>query len=60
MGAAALSFYVDRTKMFTEAVKVSLCFTALALIGLSLVRELRNCFREGEQGISCPASVTRD
>uniref|UniRef100_H2SHM0 Solute carrier family 49 member 3 n=1 Tax=Takifugu rubripes TaxID=31033 RepID=H2SHM0_TAKRU len=38
LGAAALSFYVDRTKRFTEVVKVSLLLTALALIAFSLVR----------------------
>lgn len=38
VGAAALSFYVDRTKRFTEAIKVSMSLTALALIAFSLVR----------------------
>lgn len=38
VGAAALSFYIDRTKMFTEAIKVNLSLTALALIAFALVR----------------------
>lgn len=38
LGAAALSFYVDRTKRFTEVTKVSMVLTALALIAFSLVR----------------------
>lgn len=40
-GAAALSFYVDRTKRFTEAIKVSMSLAALALIAFSLVRTCR-------------------
>lgn len=51
VGAGALSFYVDRTKRFTEAVKVSLSFTALALVALALVRDFRSCFPPGGQGI---------
>lgn len=38
LGAAALSFYVDRTKRFTEVTKVSTVLTALAFIAFSLVR----------------------
>lgn len=37
-GAAALSFYTDRTKKFTEVIKVSTCLTALTLIAFTMVR----------------------
>lgn len=38
LGAAALSVYVDRTKRFTEAIKINMSLTALALIAFALVR----------------------
>lgn len=38
VGAGALSFYVDRTKRFTEGMKINMCFTALFLIAFAVVR----------------------
>ncbi|XP_061490954.1 solute carrier family 49 member A3 isoform X2 [Rhineura floridana] len=42
IGAFFLGLYVDRTKKFTEATKISLCLTALASIGFAVVSQLRN------------------
>ncbi|XP_039324352.2 solute carrier family 49 member A3 isoform X4 [Saimiri boliviensis] len=36
LGALALGLYVDRTKHFTEATKISLCLTSLACVAFAL------------------------
>ncbi|XP_035150304.1 solute carrier family 49 member A3 isoform X2 [Callithrix jacchus] len=41
LGALALGLYVDRTKHFTEATKISLCLTSLACVAFALVSRLR-------------------
>ncbi|KAJ8382343.1 hypothetical protein SKAU_G00031210 [Synaphobranchus kaupii] len=42
VGAAFLGFYVDRTKKFIEATKISIALCALACIGLAVVSQLRD------------------
>ncbi|TDH07329.1 hypothetical protein EPR50_G00104960 [Perca flavescens] len=37
VGAAVLGLYVDKTKKFTEAIKINMSFTALSCIAFSLV-----------------------
>ncbi|XP_034740069.1 solute carrier family 49 member A3 isoform X1 [Etheostoma cragini] len=37
VGAGALGLYVDKTKKFTEATKINMCFTALSCIAFSVV-----------------------
>nr|XP_039324351.1 solute carrier family 49 member A3 isoform X4 [Saimiri boliviensis boliviensis] len=41
LGALALGLYVDRTKHFTEATKISLCLTSLACVAFALVSRLQ-------------------
>nr|XP_006213153.1 solute carrier family 49 member A3 [Vicugna pacos] len=41
LGALALSLYVDRTKHFTEAVKIGLCLTSLVCVAFALVSQLQ-------------------
>ncbi|XP_008062200.1 major facilitator superfamily domain-containing protein 7 [Carlito syrichta] len=41
LGALVLGLYVDRTKRFTEATKISLCLTSLACVAFALVSRLR-------------------
>ncbi|XP_064415770.1 solute carrier family 49 member A3 isoform X2 [Latimeria chalumnae] len=41
-GAFFLGLFVDRTKMFVEATKITFCLTALASIGFALVSQMRN------------------
>ncbi|XP_029021420.1 solute carrier family 49 member A3 [Betta splendens] len=41
VGACALGLYVDKTKNFTEAIKVNMSFTALACIAFSVVSLMR-------------------
>lgn len=38
LGALGLSLYVDRTRHFTEAVKVGFCLTSMACVAIALVR----------------------
>uniref|UniRef100_A0A5F9CT32 Solute carrier family 49 member 3 n=1 Tax=Oryctolagus cuniculus TaxID=9986 RepID=A0A5F9CT32_RABIT len=38
LGALVLSLYVDRTKRFTEAIKVGFCLTSMACVAFVLVR----------------------
>lgn len=40
LGAVALGLYVDRTKHFTEAIKIGLCLTSLACVAFAVVRVL--------------------
>ncbi|XP_029805754.1 solute carrier family 49 member A3 isoform X4 [Suricata suricatta] len=41
LGALALSLYVDRTKHFTEAVKIGFCLTSLVCVAFALVSQLQ-------------------
>ncbi|XP_059533935.1 solute carrier family 49 member A3 isoform X2 [Myotis daubentonii] len=41
LGALALGLYVDRTKRFTEAVKIGFCLTSLVCVAFALVSQLR-------------------
>lgn len=41
LGALALSLYVDRTKHFTEAVKIGFCLTSMICVAFALVRAPR-------------------
>lgn len=41
LGALALGLYVDRTKRFTEAVKIGFCLTSLVCVAFALVSRLR-------------------
>ncbi|XP_076861883.1 solute carrier family 49 member A3 isoform X2 [Brachyhypopomus gauderio] len=41
IGAAFLSFLVDKTKMFTEASKINMCLTSLACTGFAVVCQMR-------------------
>lgn len=49
LGALALGLYVDRTKHFTEAVKVGFCLTSVVCVAFALVSPLepRPCCRGG-------------
>lgn len=38
LGALVLGLYVDRTKHFTEALKIGLCLTSLVSVAFALVR----------------------
>ncbi|KAJ6657111.1 hypothetical protein lerEdw1_002857 [Lerista edwardsae] len=42
VGAFLLGLYVDRTKKFIEATKISMCLTALTSIAFAVVSHLRN------------------
>nr|XP_012638880.2 LOW QUALITY PROTEIN: major facilitator superfamily domain-containing protein 7 [Microcebus murinus] len=41
LGALVLGIYVDRTKCFTEATKISFCLTSLACVAFALVSQLQ-------------------
>ncbi|XP_024849538.1 solute carrier family 49 member A3 isoform X1 [Bos taurus] len=41
LGAVALGLYVDRTKHFTEAIKIGLCLTSLACVAFAVVSQLQ-------------------
>ncbi|XP_051683977.2 solute carrier family 49 member A3 isoform X3 [Oryctolagus cuniculus] len=41
LGALVLSLYVDRTKRFTEAIKVGFCLTSMACVAFVLVSRLQ-------------------
>ncbi|KAK1346134.1 hypothetical protein QTO34_008603 [Cnephaeus nilssonii] len=41
LGALALGLYVDRTKRFTEAIKIGFCLTSLVCVAFALVSQLR-------------------
>ncbi|XP_045690170.1 solute carrier family 49 member A3 isoform X5 [Phyllostomus hastatus] len=41
LGALGLGLYVDRTRHFTEAVKVGFCLTSLVCVAFALVSQLR-------------------
>lgn len=41
LGALILGIYVDRTKCFTEATKISFCLTSLACVAFALVSQLQ-------------------
>ncbi|XP_016051346.1 PREDICTED: major facilitator superfamily domain-containing protein 7 [Miniopterus natalensis] len=41
LGALVLGLYVDRTKHFTEAIKVGFCLTSVACVAFALVSQLR-------------------
>lgn len=41
LGALALGLYVDRTKHFTEAVKVGFCLTSVVCVAFAVVSQLR-------------------
>lgn len=41
IGAALLGFYVDKTKKFTEALKINMCLTSLACTAFAVVSQLR-------------------
>ncbi|XP_036083245.1 solute carrier family 49 member A3 [Rousettus aegyptiacus] len=41
LGALALGLYVDRTKHFTEVVKVGFCLTSVVCVAFALVSQLR-------------------
>ncbi|XP_077606518.1 solute carrier family 49 member A3 isoform X1 [Crocuta crocuta] len=41
LGALALSLYVDRTKHFTEAVKIGFCLTSMVCVAFALVSQLQ-------------------
>lgn len=38
LGAAFLGLFVDKTKLFTESIKISMCLTSLACIAFAVVR----------------------
>ncbi|KAF7702266.1 solute carrier family 49 member A3 [Silurus meridionalis] len=39
-GAASIGFFVDKTKMFTESIKISMCLTSLACTAFAVVSQL--------------------
>uniref|UniRef100_A0A8C8WRL9 Solute carrier family 49 member 3 n=1 Tax=Panthera leo TaxID=9689 RepID=A0A8C8WRL9_PANLE len=41
LGALVLSLYVDRTKLFTEAVKIGFCLTSVVCVAFALVSQLQ-------------------
>ncbi|XP_027401091.1 solute carrier family 49 member A3 isoform X4 [Bos indicus x Bos taurus] len=41
LGAVALGLYVDRTKHFTEAIKIGFCLTSLACVAFAVVSQLQ-------------------
>uniref|UniRef100_A0A667YLE7 Solute carrier family 49 member 3 n=1 Tax=Myripristis murdjan TaxID=586833 RepID=A0A667YLE7_9TELE len=41
VGAGFLGLYVDKTKKFIEAIKINMCFSALACIAFSVVSQMR-------------------
>ncbi|XP_077924396.1 solute carrier family 49 member A3 isoform X2 [Halichoerus grypus] len=41
LGALVLSLYVDRTKHFTEAVKIGFCLTSMVCVAFALVSQLQ-------------------
>ncbi|KAL2779946.1 solute carrier family 49 member A3 isoform 5, partial [Daubentonia madagascariensis] len=41
LGALVLGIYVDRTKCFTEATKISFCLTSVACVAFALVSQLQ-------------------
>ncbi|XP_025742936.1 solute carrier family 49 member A3 isoform X3 [Callorhinus ursinus] len=41
LGALVLSLYVDRTKLFTEAVKIGFCLTSMVYVAFALVSQLQ-------------------
>ncbi|XP_045852839.1 solute carrier family 49 member A3 isoform X5 [Meles meles] len=41
LGALILSLYVDRTKQFTEAVKIGFCLTSIVCVAFALVSQLQ-------------------
>lgn len=38
IGAAVLGLFVDKTKLFTESIKISMCLTSLACTAFAVVR----------------------
>ncbi|KAJ8262531.1 hypothetical protein GJAV_G00167480 [Gymnothorax javanicus] len=51
VGAAFLGFYVDRTKKFIEATKISISLCALSCIGVAVVSQLRG--QEAAMAVLC-------
>ncbi|KAK3526111.1 hypothetical protein QTP70_015968 [Hemibagrus guttatus] len=41
LGAGILGFFVDKTKMFTESIKISMCLTSLVCTAFAVVSQLR-------------------
>ncbi|XP_058264548.1 solute carrier family 49 member A3 isoform X2 [Hemibagrus wyckioides] len=41
LGAAILGFFVDKTKLFTESIKISMCLTSLVCTAFAVVSQMR-------------------
>ena len=53
LGALVLSLYVDRTKLFTEAVKIGFCLTSVVCVAFALVRVASNQDYPTVVGVGC-------
>ncbi|XP_072524958.1 solute carrier family 49 member A3 [Salminus brasiliensis] len=51
IGAALLGYFVDKTKMFTEAIKISMCLTSLACTAFAVVSQMRE--QKAAVGVVC-------